>query len=110
MVLISIHPFAVRKTVLLLVVLLGFSALCFADPVLMVRRHSRDHLRAALPERTSALQSPGTARTGATNIAPALENGDAPELPCFQTQPYQCSLEIAGGTARARFWPTISGD
>jgi hypothetical protein len=45
MVLISIHPFALRKLFLLIVAFLCFSALCLADPVLMVRRYS------ARPER-----------------------------------------------------------
>jgi hypothetical protein len=40
MVLVSIHPFAFRKIFLVLAVLLGFSALCFADPVLMAHRYS----------------------------------------------------------------------
>lgn len=40
MVLISIHPFAVRKLVLVIAALLGFSALCFADPLLMTARYA----------------------------------------------------------------------
>lgn len=41
MVLISIHPFAVRKIVLLAVALLGVSsALCFADSLFMARRYA----------------------------------------------------------------------
>ena len=40
MVLISIHPFAFRKILLAIIAFLCFSALCFADPVLMVRRYS----------------------------------------------------------------------
>ena len=40
MVLISIHPFIFRKILLAIVALLFFSALCFADPVLMVRRYT----------------------------------------------------------------------
>lgn len=40
MVLISIHPFALRRLFLIVLVLFGFSALCFADPVLMARRYS----------------------------------------------------------------------
>jgi hypothetical protein len=40
MVLISIHPFALRKLFLFVVALVCFSAFCFADPVLMVRRSS----------------------------------------------------------------------
>lgn len=38
MVLISIHPFGTQKILLAIVALLCFSALCFADPVLLVRR------------------------------------------------------------------------
>ena len=40
MVLISIHPFALRKVFLVIVALLCFSALCLADPVLMVHRYT----------------------------------------------------------------------
>lgn len=40
MVLISIHPFAVRKILLLAVALLGLSsAFCFADPLFMTRQY-----------------------------------------------------------------------
>ena len=39
MVLVSIHPFALRKIFLVVVAFLCFSAFCFADPVLMVRRY-----------------------------------------------------------------------
>jgi hypothetical protein len=94
MVLISIHPFAVRKMILLLVALLGFSALCFADPVLMVRRHGPVHSRVAiaLPVRTVALQlTYVTAPTFAANTTTALEKANAPDLPdnwlCFQINP-----------------------
>ena len=50
MVLISIHPFAVRKIFLLAVALLGLSsAFCFADPVFMTRQYapSNAELRAS---------------------------------------------------------------
>ena len=40
MVLISISPFASRKLLLAIVAFLCFSALCFADPVLMVHRYT----------------------------------------------------------------------
>lgn len=41
MVLISIHPFAVRKIFLLAVALLGLSsAVCFADPLFMTRQYA----------------------------------------------------------------------
>ncbi len=39
MVLISIQPFALRKILLILVAVVGFSALCFADPVLMAEHY-----------------------------------------------------------------------
>ena len=40
MVLISIHPFALRKIFLVLGALLCLSALCFADPVLMAQHYA----------------------------------------------------------------------
>jgi hypothetical protein len=40
MVLVSIHPFALRRLFLVIVAFLCFSAFCFADPVLMVRQYS----------------------------------------------------------------------
>jgi hypothetical protein len=105
MVLISIHPFAVRKIVVLLVALLGVSAFCFADPVLMVRRHSREHPRVGLPERTSAFLFTEVA-AGTGTGASALREA----WPDFRNQPDQCSLEMTGDPANARFWPTISND
>ena len=40
MVLISIQPFALRKVLLVIAALFCFSALCFADPVLMAERYA----------------------------------------------------------------------
>jgi hypothetical protein len=40
MVLISIQPFVLRKIFLVIAALLCFSALCFADPVLMAQRYA----------------------------------------------------------------------
>ena len=40
MVLISIHPFALRKIFLVIAALLCFSALCLADPVLVAQRYA----------------------------------------------------------------------
>src|SRR3954470_6550587 len=45
MVLVSIHPFACRKLLLVILGLIGFTALCFADPVLLVHRYSPDSRR-----------------------------------------------------------------
>jgi len=39
MVLISLDPFASRKIILIIAALLGFSALCFGDPILMAQRY-----------------------------------------------------------------------
>ena len=39
MVLISIHPFGLRRVLLIVLALVGFSAVCFADPVLVARRY-----------------------------------------------------------------------
>lgn len=52
MVLISIHPFALRKIFLLAIALLGVSsAFCFADPLFMTRQygHSRGQALPAQP-------------------------------------------------------------
>lgn len=54
MVLISIDPFTLRKVLLIGVAVLGFSAFCFADPVLMARRYTPgpgrlDGLRTQMP-------------------------------------------------------------
>jgi hypothetical protein len=59
MVLISIDPFAHRKLFLIVVALLGFSALCFADPVLMAQRY------AASPGRREITQVPAPAMPAA---------------------------------------------
>jgi hypothetical protein len=47
MVLISIHPFALRRLFLVVLALAGFSALCFADPVLMAQRYGAEKHRTA---------------------------------------------------------------
>jgi hypothetical protein len=43
MVLISIHPFALRKIFLVIAALLCFSALCLADPVFVAQCYGRSH-------------------------------------------------------------------
>jgi len=53
MVLISIHPFALRRIFLVLLALVGFSALCFADPVLMAHRYT-------VEKSPSLVRTPGT--------------------------------------------------
>ena len=78
MVLISIHPFAIRKIVLLAMALLGFSsALCFADSLFMAGRYapSRDRGRPAQvlaqPQQNTRPYS-----TGVRSVAsPDVKNG-----------------------------------
>jgi hypothetical protein len=62
MVLISIHPFALRKVFLVIAALLCFSALCFADPVFVAQRYANpasgrfhDVKRVDLPSRSQEL-------------------------------------------------------
>jgi hypothetical protein len=117
MVLISIRPFALRKVFLVLLALLGFSALCFADPVLMARRYSRDHSQAAaaLLERPLRLQlSEASAQISTGNTTAASEIAETPEPRSwlsFQTQPSQCAAEIFLALAGAPiFRPTTSTD
>ena len=82
MVLISIHPFALRRIFLLVLALVGFSKLCFADPVLMAHRYNHDHSRVAgnassIP--TLRLDLAGvTEQNHAGNAAIALEKGANP--------------------------------
>jgi hypothetical protein len=54
MVLISMHPFALRKLLLVVVGFLCFSAFCFADPVLMVRRYTVKPERVDSPKTSTA--------------------------------------------------------
>jgi hypothetical protein len=69
MVLISIHPFALRKVFLVIVAFVCFSALCFADPVLMVHRYAAPpgHLAAPKVAAPAALREP---------LAPQDASGD----------------------------------
>jgi hypothetical protein len=114
MVLISIHPFAFRKIFLVLLALLGFSALCFADPVLMARRYSRDHspVVPAISERPMRLQlTEITPEISAGNRPAALEATETQSSFSFQIQPYKCAREAFGDLASAlSFCPTTSSD
>jgi hypothetical protein len=63
MVLISIHPFAVRKIFLLAVALLGLSsAFCFADPVFMARQYapSQPQVRSGCSAKTPLANAGGS--------------------------------------------------
>jgi hypothetical protein len=84
MVLISIHPFVFRKILLVIVALLCFSALCLADPVLMVRRYASHTERLAIPRAlVSGWQEPG-GDVGAGTVDPAFVNFASTGLPARQ--------------------------
>ena len=75
MVLVSIHPFALRKIFLVVVAFLCFSAFCFADPVLMVRRygpHSTRFGTVDTSEREHTKSEPAEQQTvtGVSRLAP----------------------------------------
>ena len=72
MVLISIDPFALRRLLLVIVALVGFTALCLADPVLMARRYGHDRAPFA-PTKIAA----------ATQISPRAAFVFTPAQPCF---------------------------
>jgi len=77
MILVSIHPFAFRRLFLILLALLGFSALCFADPVLMAHRYGAENSRLpAVRNAATPLRIPAAGRE--TNFA-------APRLSSFAT-------------------------
>lgn len=67
MVLISIHPFLFRRILLVVLALIGFSALCFADPVLMARRFGSEKSRIGVAKTTLVAQ-----RTPTPTVNPRL--------------------------------------
>ena len=64
MVLISIHPFALRKIFLIAVTLLCLSAFCFADSLLMARRYGPGLGRVSVEQAMSQLPEQITAGNG----------------------------------------------
>ena len=57
MVLISIHPFALRRLFLVVLAVAGFSALCFADPVLMAQRYGSEKPRLTVTKTAAAFNA-----------------------------------------------------
>jgi hypothetical protein len=87
MVLISIHPFALPKILFAIVAFLCFSALCFADPVLMVRRYASNAERLTIP-RVSPSSSQEPVGNGRRGIADAyFANFGSTDMPAPQTRP-----------------------
>ena len=91
MVLISIHPFAVRKLFLIIVAFLCFSAVCLADPVLMVRRYASHTERfEAARVSVSAWQAPGGGGRP-TIVAPSVTHFESADL--AERQPGATSID-----------------
>jgi len=120
MILISIHPFAFPKILLAIVAFLCFSALCFADPVLMVRRYASHAERLAIPRvLVSGWQEPSEngrfgivdpdiANSGSTD-SPARQPGSAsnddgstgvrPAVPSSVFRNASCAMRSTGAPA-----------
>jgi hypothetical protein len=103
MVLISIHPFASRKILLAIVAFLCFSALCFADPVLMVRRYA-PHPERLAPGKMAVSSS--QERQDTVVAEAETDSFQSVRLTCCRTK---SQLTRTGGTGLARTAPlTIS--
>ena len=96
MILVSIHPFALRRLALVVLAIAGFSALCFADPVLMTHRYSfesrRSHGGKTAPVQPSLVT--------AWNPTVTLEKATANALDSFADlvpQPADWRMEALGG-------------
>jgi hypothetical protein len=105
MVLISMHPFAFRRLFLVILAVAGFSALCFADPVLMARRYSPDATRATIARPPSP--APAAERFGNLDsnnlISPTLTGSSV-----FSLEEPSIPEQLAGPVAwsnRNRIWP-----
>jgi hypothetical protein len=117
MVLISIHPFAIRKLFLIIAALLCFSAVCFADPVLMVRRYASSADRSDLA-RVSISTGDGWAGRGepyfasfkpadlaARELEPASNDGGKTGLPAVPSSVFRnasCAMRPAANWLRSR--------
>jgi hypothetical protein len=75
MILISIHPFGLPKLLLAIVAFLCFSALCFADPVLMVRRYPSSQMEQLTTRHVSVSSAQEHAGDGRVDVVdPFLVN------------------------------------
>jgi hypothetical protein len=88
MVLVSIHPFALRKLFLVIVAFLCFSAFCFADPVLMVRRYSTH------PPHIGAVSAPAPTSQGLQDVR--LPNSELEALKSVDFSREQTKLQFTG--------------
>jgi hypothetical protein len=120
MVLISIHPFALRKVFLVIIASLCFSALCFADPVLMVHRYSpvSGHFPAAKTAApasvgTTGSQEPLVAEAGFGPLGSIDSLANQSELRSAQPgnssffRKAMCELRSTDYQARITLWPSL---
>lgn len=129
MVLISIHPFGLRKVFLVIVAFLCFSALCFADPVLMVHRYAppSEHFPAAktaapAPGETTGSAEALVAEAGFGPLGSIDPLGDETELrftqpgkmgltaislPSSVFRKAMCELRSTDCQARITLWPSL---
>jgi hypothetical protein len=101
MVLVSLDPFASRRLLLVIVALLGFSALCFADPVLMAQRYA-----SSPAERSTHLKPDGRELPGVNGVdlppraRELLPSGNAAETALFPPADlFFSTLESIGSTS-----------
>lgn len=94
MLLISIHPFAFRRLALVILAVAGFSALCFADPVLMARKYTPGNHRTDAVKAAAAFLAPPSISTVATW---------EPQMPAAPVFGWRVSVVLEGAT------PSFSG-
>jgi hypothetical protein len=106
MLLISIHPFVFRRLALLVLAIAGFSALCFADPVLMAHRYIKS-------TSTRTIVSPGpTAEdfsVSAWNSPVSSETPPTGRLTLLRARPCERRIDALETTAREGFF-LMAGD
>jgi hypothetical protein len=122
MVLISIHPFGLRKVFLVIVAFLCFSALCFADPVLMVHRYTSpsEHFPAAKTaagSQEALVADPGFGPLGSIDslgdqtelrfTQPGRMGLTAISLPSSVFRKAMCELRSTDCQARITLWPNL---
>jgi hypothetical protein len=101
MLLISIHPFAFRRLALLVLAIVGFSAICFADPVLMAHRYTRSQsTRTVVPPTLASgdLSGPAWSSTASLDIT------GTPRLPLSGARPCERRIDALDAIPREGFF------
>jgi hypothetical protein len=101
MLLISIHPFAFRRLALLVLALAGFSALCFADPVLMAHRYTQSpSTRTFVSPKTTA----DDVSSSAWNSPASVDTTDVSRLTWAGARPCERRVDALDVGAREGFF------